>query len=64
MYTIYWMNSRNQDWTESILYTEEQAKEVLKSQGYQLSGDWYTRKQIGWEGDTKAKICKMTIYQG
>lgn len=63
LYTIYWMNQHNKDWTEDVLYTKEQAKQVLEEKGYRLNGGWYTRKQVGWEGDTRAMICKMAIYQ-
>lgn len=62
--TIYWMNQHHQDWTEDVLYTKEQAKTLLESQGYQLNGGWYTREQVGWEGNTRAMICHMSIFKG
>jgi hypothetical protein len=57
------MNQHDKDWTDDFLFrTKEEAVKYLEEQGYRLSNGWYRRKQVGWEGDTRALICSMKIY--
>jgi hypothetical protein len=64
MYTIYWMNKHNKDWTEDVIYIDKQdAVDILVGQGYTFVGGWYKRKELGWEGDTRAMICPMKVYK-
>lgn len=62
MFGIYWMNQHDKDWTDDVLFdTYDEAEKELIKQGYSLSNGWYRRKEIGWEGNTRALVTRFKM---
>lgn len=63
MFYIYWMNKNNRDWVgDEGFETRADAVKFLKEQGYSLQSGWFRRKQVGWEGETRALIGRLKLH--
>lgn len=65
MFYVYWMNKHDKDWIDDFYFeTHAEAVKYIEAQGYRLSNGWYRRKPIGWEGETRALVGRLELYEG